>query len=191
MRHEPLPKTEYARRIARVQEELNKDGLDVLVGYSSECESGTSRYLTGFWPFFDFASVIVPAKGEAVLVTGGPESLEFAKAQSSVPQIHVNPLLVETSAPDWVPEVSGQTFAQMLPEICGTTPKKIGIANWNIIPKIIWDDLKAAAPKAEFVPADDILLRVQMIKSEVEIPYIVEAYRITEAKSKNGQKPVR
>ena len=180
MRHEPLPKTEYERRIARVQEELNKDGLDVLVGYSSECESGTSRYLTGFWPFFDFSSVIVPAKGQAVLVTGGPESLEFAKAQSSVPQIRVNPLLVETSAPDWVPEVSGQSFAQMLPEICGDTPKKIGIANWNIIPKIIWDDLKAAAPKAGFVPADDILLRVQMIKSETEIPYIVQAYKITE-----------
>ena len=90
MRLESMSKSEYARRIERVQEELKKEDIDVLVGYSSECESGTSRYLTGFWPFFDFASVIVPAQGNAVLVTGGPESLELAKHSSGIPEICIN-----------------------------------------------------------------------------------------------------
>ena len=180
MRLKPLPASEYARRIARVQEELAKFGLDVLVTYSSECESGASRYLTGFWPFFDFASVVVPVTGDAILVTGGPESLEFAEAFSTVPSCAVNPLLVETSAPDWVPETSGESFKSILERACGGAPDRIGIGNWNTIPHIIWEDIKAASPKAELVQADDLLVNIQAIKSEVEIPYIVEAYRITE-----------
>jgi len=180
MRRDPLPASEYARRVSRVQDELKTLGLDCLVGYASECESATSRYLTGFWPFFDFAVVIVPAVGSAALVTGGPESFEFAKAFSSVPQILINPLLVETSPPDWVPEVQGESFKTLLPKVCGKAPKRVGVANWNIFPHVVFEDLKAGAPVAEFVPADDVLLKVQTIKSDVEIPYIIEAYRITE-----------
>jgi Xaa-Pro aminopeptidase len=177
---DPLPASEYARRIAKVQDELKRESLDVLVSYSSECESGASRYLTGFWPFFDFASVIVPAEGDAILVTGGPESLEFAQAFGTVSECAVNPLLVETSAPDWVPETSGESFKTILQRACGKVPQRMGIANWNTMPHIIWEDLRNAAPQAEFVDVDDVLIKVQAIKSEVEIPYIIEAYRITE-----------
>jgi Xaa-Pro aminopeptidase len=49
---------------------------------------------------------------------------------------------------------------------------------------VLFEDLKKGAPKAEFVPADDLLLRVESIKTEAEIPYIVEAYRITESAMK-------
>lgn len=180
MRHDPLPTSEYADRIRRLQKEIEAEGLDVLVGYSSECESATTRYLAGFWPFFDFAGVVVPAKGDAVLITGGPESLEFAKAFAQVPEIVVNPLFVETSAPEWVPQVSGESFATILPRVCGRTPRRIGVANWNIFPHLLFEEMKLAAPKAEFVPADELLLRVQMVKTDAEIPYIVESYRITE-----------
>jgi Xaa-Pro aminopeptidase len=180
MRLKPLPSTEYAKRIARLQAELRQAGLDCLVGYSSESESGTTRYLAGFWPFFDFAALIVPAEGKAVLITGGPESFEFARKFAQAPEIRINPLLVETSAPEWVPKVEGESFKTLLPEACDGVPKRIGVANWNIFPRLLFDDLRSAAPAAEFVPADDLLLRVQMIKTDAEIPYIVEAYRITE-----------
>ena len=180
MRPNPLPASEYAARAARLQEELRREGLDVLIGYSSECESGSTRYLAGFWPFFDFAGIVVPAQGNPILITGGPESLEFAKTFAHVPEICVHPLFVESCAPQWVPQVSGESFATILPRACGGTPKRVGVANWNIFPSPIFEDLKAAAPQAKFVPADDVLLRVQTIKSDGEIPYIVEAYRITE-----------
>ena len=163
MRLKPLPSSEYATRVARVQEELRKEGLDVLVGYSSESESGTTRYLAGFWPFFDFSGVIVPAKGKAVLITGGPESLWFARKFANAPEIRVNPLFVETSAPEWVPQVSGESFKTLLPRACGRTPKRIGLLNGNIFPHPLFEDLRKAAPKAEIVPADDVLLRAQMI----------------------------
>lgn len=184
MRLKPLPAKEYTNRIGRLQTELRTAGLDCLVGYSSESESATTRYLAGFWPFFDFAGIIVPAEGKAMLITGGPESFEFAKQFSQVPEIRINPLLVETSAPEWVPKVHGESFKTLLPEACGRMPKHIAVANWNIFPEVLFDDLRSAAPKAEFVPGDDLLLRVQMIKTDAEIPYIVEAYRITETAMK-------
>jgi Xaa-Pro dipeptidase len=184
MRSKPLPASAYEARIRMLQEELARAGLDVFVGYASECESATSRFLTGFWPFFDFAVTVVPAHGRAVLVTGGPESFAFAKDFSQACEIRINPLLVETSAPEWVPHVSGESFAKILPEACGSTPRRIGIGNWNIFPSPVMEDLKKAAPRAALVPADDLLLRVQAVKSDAEIPYIVEAYRITEESMK-------
>ena len=192
MRLDSLPVSEYERRVKALQDQLRKERIDVLIGYSSECESATSRFFTGFWPFFDFASVVIPAEGDAVLVTGGPESLEFAKAFSTVPVIKVNPLLVETSPPDWVPEVSGESMERIVFEALGREPKRVGIANWNIFPRLLLEDLGKAVKKAEIVPADDLVLRVQAVKSAVEIPYIVEAYRITEQamrKALEGARP--
>ena len=73
-----IPTEEYLERIGKVQQEMQERNLDLLVTYSSECESANSRYLADFWPFFDFDGVAIPVEGEAVLLTGGPESLEFA-----------------------------------------------------------------------------------------------------------------
>jgi Xaa-Pro aminopeptidase len=176
----PLPVSEYAGRIARLQAELERAGLDVFVGYSSESESAASRYLAGFWPFFDFCSIVVPVKGKAALVTGGPESFEFASRFARGVETRVNPLLVESSPPEWVPEVKGESFRTLLPALCGSTPRRIGVGGWNIFPHVLFEDLRSAAPGAELVPADDVLLRVQAVKTDAEIPYIVEAYKITE-----------
>jgi Xaa-Pro aminopeptidase len=187
----PLPVSEYEGRIARLQAALLKAGLDVFVGYSSESESSASRYLAGFWPFFDFCSVVVPARGKAALVTGGPESFEFASRFARAMEVRVNPLLVETSAPDWVPHVSGESFRTIIPALCGGAPKRIGVGGWNIFPHPVFEDLRAAAPGAEIVPADDVLLSIQCIKTEAEIPYIVESYRITEEALKAAMKSAK
>ncbi len=180
MRMDPLPAATYAKRAERLQEEMTRAGLDVIIGYSSESESATTRYLAGFWPFFDFAGVVVPAKGDPALVTGGPESYEFARAFTGMPEIVVNPLFVETSSPEWVPQVHEEDFSTIIPRVCGSTPKRVGVLNWNIFPHLIMEDVKKAVPGADIVPADDLLLRVQAIKDDEEIPYIREAYRITE-----------
>ena len=180
MRLKKLPDSEYEGRIKRLQEQLRENGLDALVAYSSECESGVIRYFAGFWPFFDFTSLIVPAEGEAVLLTGGPESFDFAERDSGIGNIRIHPLLVETSAPEWIRSESEENYSTLFRDIFKTSPKKVGISNWNIFPKILFDDLKNAAPDAEFIPADQLVLNVQNIKTEAEIPYIEKAYEITE-----------
>ena len=56
----------------------------------------------------------------------------------------------------------------------------MGVADWNIFPHAIFADLRRAVPDAEFVPADDLLVRVKCIKSPYEIAAIRQAYWITE-----------
>jgi len=191
MRLPLIPPEEYSRRITKLQEELEKNKIDLFIGYSSECESASSRYLTGFWPFFDFAAVLVPAAGRAALLTGGPESFEFAKEFAIVPSIYINPLLVETSAPQWVPKVTEMGFKEIISMVCKQKPAKIGIGNWNIFPYVLFEEIKSAVPGAEFIPADDLLLNVQKIKTKAEIPYIIEAYRITEESLKAALESVK
>ena len=191
MRLNPLPSSEYDERVARLQKELNKNGIDLFISYSSECESASSRYLTGFWPFFDFAVVIVPAEGKAALLTGGPESYEFAKEFSSIPLIFINPLLVETCAPEWVPKVDEMNFSEIISKVCKKNPKKIGIGNWNIFPYVLFKELNEAVPDAQFSRADNLLLNVQKIKSKDEIPYIIEAYHISEEAMKTALNAVK
>lgn len=186
-----LPESEYKRRISCLQEELKKAGIDLFVGYSSETESASSRYLAGFWPFFDFAGILVPAEGEAILITGGPESYEFAKRFSKIPKIEINQLFVETSAPEWVPHVEGKNFKEIFTDNFSKPPGVIGIGNFNIFPAPILDDLKKAVPKAKYVEADSLLLNVQAVKDPVEIPYVKEVYRITQEAMKAALSAVK
>ena len=165
MRTTIIPDVDFQDRVKRLQLELAAADLDVLITYSSESEAASSRYLADFWPFFDFAGVIVPREGAPALVTGGPESYEFAKQFSRIKDIHIHPLFVESSAPDWVPPVTYEDFASILKSVCGRLPKRIGVADWNIFPHPIFADLQHAAAGAEIVPADEVLLRTKCIKS--------------------------
>ncbi len=180
MRTPMIPDCDYESRVARLQKEMAAADLDVLITYSSESEAASSRYLADFWPFFDFAGVIVPREGSAALVTGGPESFEFAQQFSRIKNIHIHPLFVESSAPDWVPEVEYEDFDSILSAVCEKPPRRIGVTDWNIFPHLVFLDMQKAAEEAEIVPADDVLLRVRAIKSEYEMAVIRKAYWITE-----------
>ena len=65
MRTTIIPDIDFQDRVKRLQLELAAADLDVLITYSSESEAASSRYLADFWPFFDFAGVIVPREGRA------------------------------------------------------------------------------------------------------------------------------
>ena len=121
MRTHMIPDSDYERRVTRLQEEMVKANLDVLLTYSSESEPASSRYLADFWPFFDFAGVVVPRQGPAALITGGPESFEFAQQFSRIKHLHIHPVFVESSAPEWVPEVEYEDFNSILAAVCIAT----------------------------------------------------------------------
>ncbi|MDD3714112.1 MAG: Xaa-Pro peptidase family protein [Atribacterota bacterium] len=183
---------DFQRRVNRLQEEMKKENVDLWVGYSSESEASISLYLAGFQPFFDFAGVMVPREGEAVLITGGPESFEMAKEFSRIKKILIHGLFVETSAPEWVPDTEILDFSTIIPQIMGKIqPKKIAISQWNTFPYLIFQDLVKNLPNAEVVSGDEMLLRVRQIKSKEEIEVIAEAYRITEESVKRALEVVQ
>ena len=176
-----IPKAEYEQRMRRIQDEMRKEQIDVLIAYACECESANVRYLSNFWAVFDFAGVVVPQSGPPMLLTGGPESYDFARQFSKIEDIRVHPLYVETSAPEWDKPTNAYDFGEIFREIeQNFSIKKIGIANNNILPHVIFNDIDKAAPNATYVNADDILMKARWYKSDNEIKLLKEAYRITE-----------
>ena len=176
-----LARQEYTDRIARVQEGMRRKGLDLLIAHACECESATVRYLTNFWAVFDFVGVLVPATGKPILLTGGPESYDFAVQFAQIDDVRVHPMYVETCAPEWDKPTSAWNYEMILDELRDRMPiRRIGIANVNTIPHVIYADIERGAKGAEIVPAEDVILDERVIKSEGEIALLKEGYRITE-----------
>jgi len=176
-----IPKSEYLLRIAKIQEQMELEGIDLLVTHACECESSNVRYLSNFWAVFDFVGVLIPQQGSAMLLTGGPESYDFAVQFSQIDDIRIHPLYVETAAPEWDKPTDAYDYSKIFEEIGATQPiKTIGIANKNIIPHEIMKDIQKGAPNAKYVEAQKIIDDVRVIKSDNEIAILKEAYRITE-----------
>jgi len=176
-----IPRTEYDRRIAAIQKSLQEQNIDLLVTHADECESANVRYLSNFLAVFDFVGVLVPKEGAPILLTGGPESYDFAVEFAQIDDIRIHPMYVETSAPEWDKPTDVWDFPGILQELRQRLPiKRIGIANTNIIPYAIMEDIKKGAPDAEFVNADELIMRHRWYKSEIEVEALREAYRITE-----------
>ena len=81
-----IPKSEFQERVGRVQAELAESGLDALLTFGNEAEPAFVRYLSDYWPAFETAGVLVPVKGEPLLLIG-PESLAYAQSRSKIDQI--------------------------------------------------------------------------------------------------------
>ena len=187
-----IAREEYDGRIARIQARMAERGIDLLVAHACECESATVRYLTNFWAVFDFVGVLVPVEGKPILLTGGPESYDFAVQFAQIDDVRVHPMYVETCAPEWDKPTDPFDYKKILDELRGRFAiKRIGIANVNTLPHVIYEDIARAADGAEIVPAEDIILDERVIKSEAELDMLREAYRITEESMKRTAEKIR
>ncbi|MEI3003693.1 MAG: aminopeptidase P family N-terminal domain-containing protein [Victivallales bacterium] len=95
-----IPKQEYFDRIAKLQANMKKAGLDACLVHGTESDFANVRYLTEYWPTFEQAGVFVPAEGEAILLIG-PESLKYAQGRSVVPNIMQLLVYRESAEPDY------------------------------------------------------------------------------------------
>lgn len=176
-----MPAAEYKQRIEKVQSAMQAQNLDLLVAHACGCESATVRYLTDFWAVFDFAGVLIPASGQPVMLTGGPESYDFAVQFAQIPQVRIHPLYVETSAPQWDKPAQAVSFSQILAQMNALQPlRRIGIANVNTIPHVIYHEIEQAAPQAQIVAAEGLIMALRAYKSPAEINLLRQASRITE-----------
>lgn len=182
-----IPRIEYDRRIENVQAEMRKKDIDVYIVHACECESANVRYLTGFWAVFDFVGVVVPREGKPILLTGGPESNEYARSFAQIDDVRVHPMYVETSAPEWDKPTDAYDFTMILDEIGTRFPvKKIAVGNTNTIPYQIMADIIKGAKGAEILYDDDLIMQLRWIKSDNEIALLREAYRITDEAARSA-----
>jgi len=173
-----IPTAEFHERWKKVQEGVKAKGLDCLIAHSNEADYANVRYLTNYWPIFESAGVIVPPEGEPALLIG-PESETFARDTSETQKIHKLIAYRESAEPDY-PGVKVDTFASVFQKVLGKTPKRIGIASHAIFPLPVWEGIKEAAPEAEIVKSDELIVDLRIIKSAAELDVLQEAFRISE-----------
>ena len=172
-----IPQAEFEQRIARVQQELAKRGLDALIVFGNDCESHNVRYLADYWPAFESAGVLVPVEGEAMLLIG-PESLTYARSRSRLRQIRQLLAYRESSEPEY-PGVKLPSFKDVFDEASGGKGiKRLGMATTAITSVPVYEGIKEAMEGGEIVRTDDILINMRMIKSENEIACLREAARV-------------
>jgi Xaa-Pro aminopeptidase len=172
-----IPDEEFAQRIARVQQAMQQRDLDVLLVHSNEADLANVRYLSNYWPIFETAGVLVPARGEAVQIVG-PESGTFARDRSKLRTVRRILEYRESAEPEY-PELKLDTFGSIFAEL-GITPRRIGIVGMSILPVTIYEALRRDAPEAEVVRADDLLADMRAIKSEAELECMRLAFKISE-----------
>ncbi len=173
---------EFKERVIKTQEQMEKEGFDFLLCYGNEAEPQFVRYYADYWPSFESAGVLIPAKGDAVLLIG-PESGTYARDHSRIRVIY--PLLAfrESSEPEY-PGAALETFASVLKKVNGDRPcRKFGIAGYSLITKVIYDSLEHALQElgvVEIVRADLLVSKLRAIKTDQEIQCMKEAYRISQ-----------
>ena len=78
-----LIQSEAEKRLTAVRGLLEAKNLDLALVYYDEFNIGNGWYLTGWCPQFESGAVLVPRRGEPMLL-GGPESEPFAKMDSAI-----------------------------------------------------------------------------------------------------------
>lgn len=172
-----IPDSEFERRWKKVVEKVREKGLDILIAQSNEADFANVRYLTDYWPIFETAGVAVSKTGEIALLIG-PESETFALDRSRVKKIYKILQYRESAEPDY-PGLELDDFSKVFKEMAGDV-KKIGLAGYQIFPIPVYEAIKQAAGDAEIIKSDEIIVDMRIIKSNVEIDMLKEAFKISE-----------
>jgi Xaa-Pro aminopeptidase len=173
-----IPRSEFLERQQRVAEEAAHRGLDGVVAWS-KC-GGTydayadavylANHYTAFphirdlephWSARGHAAVIIPVHGEATLV------VDMADYRADL-----------VIAPDvrYSNDVVGEVAAVLRDR--GISQGRVGLSGVEFMSWKSFRDLSQHLPGVEFVPADDLLDRMRMLKSEAEIDMLRVSGRI-------------
>ena len=165
---------EYARRYARVREEMQKRGLDAIVA-AGDSVFRNSNHANVYWltawmdPYA--AYVVVPLSGEPLLVISNPLYLPHARRAAVIANVQ------GSYAP-------GRTMGEYLADLgCGRG--RVGLAGVRHVARASMAyehqrDLAAAMPDASFTEANDVLQAARRIKSAEEIAWFERGAEFTD-----------
>ncbi|MEM7124799.1 MAG: Xaa-Pro peptidase family protein [Chloroflexota bacterium] len=163
--------TERDDRLARTRAAMTEAGLDALIVAGKGhwwTGRGYLRYFTDFHMWGHDGLLCIPRDDEPFMVFSS-----YAVAE-------------RIAARGWVTDVRGDVFqaprlAEMMKEK-GLTTGKVGIAGYRFILSAgNFDVLRESLPNIEFVSGDDLIDRIRMIKSALEIQQIRELWTLSKA----------
>ena len=172
-----LTTKDFAARIEKARETVKRNRLDGLIVFSTECEPAQVRYFSDYWPSFETAAVLIPAKGDPALIIG-PESLTYASARTKIPDVIQIMDFRESSQPDY----PGSKLPKWTDVVKRYKLRKVGLSGYYLMPYVMMTGLaKAMGGIKNVIPADDIVRPLYMQKSAAEIKCIKAAAKASEA----------
>lgn len=173
-----IGESEFAERGERLQSLVAEHGLDALLVNGSESDFANVRYLSDYWPVFEFAGVLVPPEGPLTLLIG-PESETFAYDRSRIARIRKLTEYRESADPAY-PDIEVASYRSVFEEVGVAEPMRLGIAGSFATNFVMLESLREAFPQAELVRSDTLLTQLRSVKSEAELECLRAAFRISE-----------
>ena len=176
-----IPQEEYAERVKKVQQTMEKEGYDLILCYGNEAEPQFVRYFSAYWPSFETAGVLIPAQGDPLLLIG-PESYTYASDRSVIPDICRLKAFRESSEPEY-PGEKLDTFRTVFSRLLGDRPvRRLGVAGLPLMTIGVYEALREALEAyggVKIEKADYVVNDIRMRKTENELACMRAAARIT------------
>ena len=165
---------ETEKRIKAVRELLAAKGLDAALVYFDELNVANGWYLTGWCGQFEKGAVLVPLRGEPILL-GGPESEPFAQMNSAVTKVRCFPVFMVPN--EEYPNATILNFSQLNAELKaeGTVLRRIGFVGTATIPHQVYVDFAAGFEGVELVDITDEYETMRAYKSDWEVEQVQAA----------------
>jgi Xaa-Pro aminopeptidase len=174
-----LPKHNYFDRIRSMQAKLQKADIDAVIIAADEAEPANVRYFTGYSPVFETTAILIPARGESILLTG-PESGSLVEVHSVIANYRKLLEFRESSDPEY-PDIEQDTFAGVFSEVSESVKiRKLGIIGANVMTVQVYEGITQALKSIPIVKCDDLLKTMRMIKTADEIALMRKAGEIAQ-----------
>ena len=168
---------ETENRLTRVRNLMRIKNLDAALVYYDELNIANGWYLTGWCPQFEKGSVLIPAKGEPMIL-GGPESEPFAKINSAIKNTrNFSAFMVPDEE---YPNATIIGFPQLFEELKQNNQiNKVGIVGTEAMPYQVYEQLKKGFEGVNLVDITDDYTRLRYVKSEWEIKNMKKSFDLS------------
>ncbi|OHB56431.1 MAG: hypothetical protein A2Y12_06255 [Planctomycetes bacterium GWF2_42_9] len=174
-----LAKEERDFRLNKVRELMKEKSLDVALIYYDEFNIGNGWYLTGWCPQFESGAVLIPAKGEPMIL-GGPESEPFAKQDSAITETRNFPVFM---VPDEeYPNATIINFSKLFTELSEKMGriKRIGLVGAGRMPADCYKQIVEGFSNVELVDITSQYVQLRYVKSQWETEQIKAAFGLAD-----------
>lgn len=170
---------ETQKRIENVKKILVEKNLDAALIYYDELNIANGWYLTGWAPQFEKGAVLVPKRGNPLLL-GGPESEPFAKMSSAITETRCFPVFMVPE--EEYPNATIIDFRMLYEELMqsGTDLKRIGFVGTGTIPYQVFTQFQKGFKGVSIVDITDVYEGLRIHKTEWEIECIKESFKMAD-----------
>lgn len=170
-----LAKDELEARLAKLRSIMEAQRLDIALVYYDEFNIGNGWYLTGWCPQFESGAVLVPKKGEPMIL-GGPESEPFAKQDSAITTTRNFPVFMVPN--EEYPNATIISFPELFAELNSTLGKiqRVGMVGAGRMPADCYKQIVDGFTDVELFDITNDYTKLRYIKSGWEIEQIESAF---------------